>query len=243
MQNTHAYVFFLFCAAENWAVEGAVAQATCIRGVWTGAHVCGSHDIPGVWHCHPVWLLQGLSQGGGLGEMPPCPGTTWTEGEQHPTLPSLCLSQSCTHSLSSQNQNQKNQKGFYSPWMFAQTRNLPQRISLTHSHFLSFSLSLYLTLSLSVCLSVSLSFFLWLSLSPSEHIVSIKYSGGKLLNILGRWSKTHFAPALFQCRKMLLWMSGCSKQSFISLPPPCLSLILWCCGWKWGHRGDYLFKT
>lgn len=65
---------------EKWPRDWIHPQAAPAGVLWTGAHVCGCHDIPGLWHCHPVWLLQRFPQSCRLREVQPCPGERGTEG-------------------------------------------------------------------------------------------------------------------------------------------------------------------
>lgn len=68
------------CCIEKWPRDWCRLQAAQAGVLWTGAHVRGCHDIPGLWHCHLVWLPQRFPQSCGLREVPPRPRKRGTEG-------------------------------------------------------------------------------------------------------------------------------------------------------------------
>lgn len=73
-------LMWVSCCIEKWPWDWCCLQAGQAWALWTGAHVCGCHDLPGLWHRHPVWLPQRLPSSRGLREVPCRPGTRGTEG-------------------------------------------------------------------------------------------------------------------------------------------------------------------
>lgn len=75
-----AYAALFRCCIGKWPRDRRRLQEAPAWALWTGAHVCCCHDIPGLWHRHPVWLPQRLPPSRGLREVPRCRGKRGTEG-------------------------------------------------------------------------------------------------------------------------------------------------------------------